>query len=228
LLNSISKIDEFKEEKASFMIENIKASLVTEKAASLLGKYLEGTSVSIGFETGSEIHSNQMGRPSTPKETLIAIKRLKQAGLKPYVYFIHGLPKQNMVTVENTVSAIHESGNLGAERIILYRFMSLPMSPFCNLPSAPPSIRDPLSRKISDAAYLGNKRAKEKMMKSKIRVVVAERYNKNNRFFVAYPLKHGPVVLVESNDQIEGRLLDVEITDLASDRIVKAKTVAMF
>ena len=228
LLGGLSNLDNVIERNASFMIENIKASLVTERAAKLLGEYLEGTSISIGFETGSLSHSNQLGRSSTPKETLMAIDRLKKAGLKPYVYFIHGLPGQNRDTVDDTVNAINQSTRLGAERIILYRFMSLPMSAFCNHPSAPPSIRDPLSKKIYEAAYLNNKKIKTAMIGSRLRVVVAERYDRDNRYLVAYPLKHGPVVLIESSKPIESKILEVEVTDLASDRMLKAKTVAMF
>ncbi len=82
LLSSLTDIPRIKDETAAFMIENIKASLVKEKAAKLLGTYLTGTPVSIGFETGSETHSELMGRPSTPRETLTAIGRLKKSGLE--------------------------------------------------------------------------------------------------------------------------------------------------
>ena len=113
LLSSLMDIPRMKEETAAIMIENIKASLVTEKAAKLLGKYLAGTPVSIGFETGSEAHSELMGRPSTPRETLTAIGRLRRAGMKPYVYFIHGLPGQTDETVDETVKAIENSMGRG-------------------------------------------------------------------------------------------------------------------
>ena len=228
LLSALANLPNMADGTASFMIENIKASLVTKKAAQILGRYLDGTPVSIGFETGSAEHSELLGRPSTPRETLIAIKRLKQAGLKPYVYFIHGLPGQSKVTVDETVEAIAKSVKEGAERVILYRFQSLPMSTFSGNSSAPPSIRDPLSRRIHEAAAKANLKTKKDMLQGIIRVVVAERYDRDRRLLVAYPLRHGPVVLVESGEPLEGRVLDVEITDIASERMVIGHPVARF
>ena len=228
LLFSLMEIPRMRNETAAIMIENIKASLVTEKAARLLGKYLAGTPVSIGFETGSEAHSELMGRPSTPRETLTAIGRLRKAGMKPYVYFIHGLPGQTEETVNETVKAIEDSRDEGAERIILYRFQSLPMSAFSAYPSAPPNVSDSGSSRIHEAAAKANMGAKESMVGKVIRVVVAERYDRNRRQLVAYPLKHGPVVLIESPEPLEGRVIDVEVTGVASERIVNGRPVAMF
>jgi radical SAM superfamily enzyme YgiQ (UPF0313 family) len=228
LLSSLVDIPRFRDETAAFMIENIKASLVTERAASLLGRYLKGTPVSIGFETGSATHSIQMGRSSTPMETLRAVGRLKRAGLKPYVYFIHGLPGQTEETVDETVKAIEASMKEGAERVILYRFQSLPMSAFGEYPSAPPNVSDPGSRRIHEAAARANRGAKESMVGETIRVVGAERYDRDKRYLVAYPLKHGPVVLIESPESWEGKVLNVEVTEIASERIVRGKPVAMF
>jgi len=228
LLSSLADIPRMRDETAAFMIENLKASLVTEKTAKLLGRYLASTPVSIGFETGSEAHSELMGRPSTPRETLRAIGRLRRAGMKPYVYFIHGLPGQTEETVDETVKAIEGSMDEGAERTILYRFQSLPMSAFSEYPSAPPTIRDSGSRRIHEAATKTNMRAKDNMVGKIIRVVVAERYDRDKRLLVAYPLKHGPVVLIESPQPWEGKVIDVEVTGVASERIIRGKPVAMF
>lgn len=228
LLASIAELPRMEEETASFMIENIKASLVTEKAAKLLGRFMSGTPVSIGFETGSKTHSVALGRSSTPEETITAVRRLKRAGLKPYVYFIHGLPGQTRETVRETVKAIGGSMEAGAERVILYRFQSLPMSAFSTFPSAPPNIKDVGSRKIHETAAKANMVIKENMRGKIIRVVVAERYDRNKRLFVAYPLKHGPVVLIDSAEPLKGRVLDVEVVDVASERMVVGRPVAMF
>ncbi len=228
LLSTLTKLHRLEDGTSSIMIENLKASLVTERAARILGTYLADTPVSIGFETGHKGHSDSLGRPSTPEETLTAVKRLKKTGLKPYVYFIHGLPMQSRETVDETVKAIGSSMKSGAERVILYRFQSLPMSAFSFCPSAPPNIKDPESKRIFDAAAKANMEAKESMIGRLLRVVIAERYNRDRRFFVAYPLKHGPVVLVESSEHLEGRVIDVEVTRVASERMVQASPVAMF
>jgi radical SAM superfamily enzyme YgiQ (UPF0313 family) len=220
LLLELTNLDQVAEKNASIMIENIKSSLVTEKAARILGENLFGTPVSIGFETGCPDHSIQLGRPSSPFETLTAVRRLKKAGMKPYVYFIHGLPGQTEKTVEKTVNAIHRSMEEGAERVILYRFMSLPMSAFRGVPSASPSIKDPLSYRIYQEAQKANLSAKEALIGEKIRVVVAESYDRDPSYTIAYPLYHGPVVLLKAQNLSEGTVLDVMLTGVASNRMV--------
>ncbi len=220
LLSRLSELAPMAEGEASLMIENLKGDLVTEKAAIILGQYLTGTSVNIGFETGSDIHSRLIGRSSTPRENLNAVRRLKRAGLKPYVYFVNGLPGQNEGTVKATVRAIDDSVAAGASRIILYRFQPLPMSTYQDLPRAPPAARDPLSSQVRDAAMRANSRLKETLIGSRIRVVVAEPYSRDRRFHVAYPMLHGPVVLIEGAQGLEGEIVDVGVSGVASDRIV--------
>jgi radical SAM superfamily enzyme YgiQ (UPF0313 family) len=223
LLAGLTALPRVTEGEASVMAENIKAALVTEKAADTLGTYLHGTPINLGFETGSDAHSAALGRPDTPSETLTALRRLKKAGLKPYVYFIHGLPGQSMETVSETVQTIHEAVRLGAERVILYRFTSLPMSAFAGCPSGPPAARDPLSRKIWEAAREANRGRKEALVGQRLRVVVAEPYGRDRRYMVAYPLRHGPVVLLEDAEGREGEVLDATVYEVASDRMVRAR-----
>ncbi len=220
LLSRITEMDEFTDGKASVMIENIKGGLVTERAADLLGRYLQGTPVNIGFETGSEQHSIQLGRPSTPAEDLRAVRRLRRARLKPYVYFIHGLPGQNTETVAETVKAIGENVESGASRIILYRFQPLPMSAFCDMPTAPPAAKDHLSGQIYTAAQEANKALKEELIDQKFMVIIAEPYERDRNLHVSYPLKHGPVVLVEGAEGLIGDIVEVAVSGVVSDRMV--------
>lgn len=220
LLEGLTTLPEVAAGNASIIVENMKASLVTQRAAELLAKYLEGTAVNVGFETGSERHSQDLGRPDRPEETLEALKRLKKAGLKPYAYFIHGLPGQTHQTVEATVNMINKSMKVGAERIILYRFQSLPASTFSHCPSAPPASQDPLSKRIYDAAQSANMSKKEALIGDIVKVVVAERYDRDQRFWIAYPLKHGPVMLLSGNNYAEGDVVTARITDIASERMV--------
>jgi radical SAM superfamily enzyme YgiQ (UPF0313 family) len=222
LLSGLHNIPEISKGKVSLMIENIKGGLVTEEAALTLGRYLKGTPVNLGFETGSDEHATALGRPDTPSENLRALKRLKNAGLKPYVYFIHGLPGQTPETVEDTVKQIKLTSEYGAERIILYRFSSLPMSTFCECPSGPPTQRDPFSRKIMKEASQVNKRSKMNLIGKRIKAVVAEPYRKKRDFLVAYPMKHGPVILIDYVEGLIGNVVDLVVTDIQSDRMVKA------
>jgi radical SAM superfamily enzyme YgiQ (UPF0313 family) len=220
LLEKLTSLPKMREGNASIMIENIKAALVTDRAATLLGKYLGGTPVSVGFETGDPEHARLLGRPDTPSETLRAIKMLREVGLRPYVYFIHGLPGQTESTVDTTVRMIEKSAKLGASRIILYRFQSLPMSAFTDCPSGPPSAIDPESMRIYEAAKKVNQVQKEHMLGSVFKVVVAEQYERDIRYLVSYPLNHGPVVLIEGGKDLIKKVVPIEVTDIASERIV--------
>jgi radical SAM superfamily enzyme YgiQ (UPF0313 family) len=227
LLSKLNSIDEISSGNVSLMIENIKATLVTQRSANILGKYLAGTSVNIGFETGSETHCKQLGRPDTPKEVFKAIERLVNTGVKPYVYFIHGLPGQSKKTAEATVKAIEKSMQLGSERVILYRFSSLPMSAFMSCPSGAPINRDPVSKVIYEAANEANRKSKKALIDKKISVIVAEKYNKNQKYLVAYPMKHGPVMLLEGNKDLIGKVVSTKITGIASDRMVYGKLYSL-
>jgi len=221
LLSRLTELPGVAEGSASVMVENLKASLVTSRAADLLGKYMPGTAVDIGFETGSSKHASLLGRPSTPAETLTAIERLRKSSLNPYVYFIHGLPGQSTETIEETIGAMARAGGAGAERIILYRFQSLPMSAFCGEPSGAPYIKDRLSRRVHEAARNLNLDAKRGLIGGRLRVIVAEPYEKDHRYYVAYPMLHGPVALLKGDFQ-EGEVIDVDVTGVASERMVYA------
>jgi len=229
LLSELTSLDQVIDGEASVIMENIKGNLVTERAAKILGRYLAGTPVNIGLETGSVRHSVLLGRASSPDENLMAVRRLKRAGMKPYVYFIHGLPGQSEETVAVTVKAIKSSVQAGASRIILYRFQSLPMSAFAGHPTAPPTVREPLSKRIQEVAVNANIRIKEKLVGTRLRVVLAEPYDKDRRKVVAYPLLHGPMVLVQGVDFEAGRVIEVKIQGFVSDRVVEGSPIdAMF
>ncbi|MBT7915632.1 B12-binding domain-containing radical SAM protein [Candidatus Bathyarchaeota archaeon] len=225
LLSGLTELPQMKSGNASLMIENIKASLVTKRAANLLGSYLRDTPVSVGFETGSDSHSVQLGRPDTPSETLVSLRRLKEAGMKPYVYFIHGLPGQTIETANETVDKINRSMKLGADRVILYSFSSLPASAFSGCPSGSPAVNDPNSKIIYDAAQKANQESKEELVGKTFKVVVANRYDRDHRFCVAYPMLHGPVVLVEEVNMDQGEVVDVIITGVASTRMVYGRII---
>ena len=223
LLSRLTGLDNVLEGRASVMVENVKPCLVTRRAADILGRHLAGTSVNIGLETGSAEHAIQLGRTSSPEENLQAVERLGRAGLKPYVYFIHGLPGQTSETVDETVECIGRSVEAGASRVILYRFRPLPMSAFQDQPMAPPAAKDRLGKRIYDAAREANMRLKEDLRGEKLRVVIAEPFERDKRYHVAYPMLHGPVVLVDGATGLAGEVVDVEIVGVVSDRIVRGR-----
>ena len=221
LLSDLYSIPEITRREVSLIIENIKGGLVTVEAANVLGRYLKDSPVNLGFETGSDEHAKVLGRPDTPTENLRALKRLRDAGMKPYVYFIHGLPGQTEETVNDTVRRIRQTSEYGAERIILYRFSSLPMTAFSNCPSGPPTERDLLSKQIYDETLKVNQRSKINLIGKRVKAVVAEPYSRNRGLLVAYPMLHGPVILIDNEKGLIGEVVDVTITDIHSKRMVR-------
>ena len=98
--------------------------------------------------------------------------------------------------------------------------MSLPSSSFSLCPSGAPASQDPLSKRIYDASLEANMGQKQELVWDRVKVVVAERYDRDQRFWVAYPMLHGPVVLVKSDNIAAGDVRLVEITGVASERMV--------
>jgi hypothetical protein len=81
-------------------------------------------------------------------------------------------------------------------------------------------VKDSLSKQIYDAAQRANLDRKEDLVGQSMDVVVAERYDRDPRYWVAYPLKHGPVMLLNETDLTEGDILKVKVKEVESDRMV--------
>jgi len=225
LFSTVKSIPQVEKGEVFVGIENVKACLLTEEAAKLLGKYFAGCPVHIGCETGDEEHARAIGRPSMPREVVEAVRRLKRHGLQPYVYFIHGLPGQNKRTARQTVKIMREVARAGAEKITIYRFQSLPMSAFEDMPSGPPAARDPLSMEIVREGERINLSLKEKLMGSTVKAVVAAKYPKIPNSLVAYPIYHGPVIVVRGSSDLIGAIVNVRVTGILSSRAVRGEVL---
>jgi len=118
-------------------IENVKPRLFDDEAASIIAEHLPKSTIHLGCETGSEEHSFELGRPSSPSQALEATKTAVKHGLRPHVYFIHGLPGQTDETARKTIEIMNEMVRSGAEKITLYRFKPLPLSAFQACPPLP-------------------------------------------------------------------------------------------
>lgn len=222
LLSMLWSIPEIAENEVAVMIENIKANLVDEEIARLLGEYLQGTPVHIGCETGCRDHALAIGRPVFPEECVKAVELLAKHGLRPYLYFIHGLPGQSMETAYETVRVMEEAFHRGAEKITVYRFTPLPGTAFESFPPAPPSHKDPASWLIDSKASELNKLYKGKLVGKELKVIVVGRRGKDG---IAYPFYHGPVVLVDNGFRYKGYMVIVKITGVVSDRLVRGKVL---
>ena len=64
---------------------------------------------------------------------------------------------------------------------------------------------------------------KKELLGRRLRVVLASSYNRDKRFTVAYPLRHGPVVLVQGGQELVGRTAEVIVRRVVSDRLVEGE-----
>lgn len=198
-----------------FEVENAKPCLIDEEVASTLGRYLRGTPIHIGIETGDEMHSRMIGRPCGPRESLRAIKLLKKYGLRPYAYFIHSLPGQGRKTAIKTADLMRKVFHEGAEKITVYKFRPLPGTAFQDF-----RVRvDSRSRRIVDLAIDLNRRRKEEIVGEVIEAITAP---KIGRLQFAYPVKGGPTIRLRGSEDLGvGEIVSVRIVRAISDRLVE-------
>lgn len=137
-----------------------------------------------------------------------------------YVYFIYGLPGENVETAKKTVELMDQLYRLGAEKVTAYRFTPLPGTAFENV-----KVRlTRASMMIKEKAQELNAKAKKRLLGRKMLGVVAG-FHRVRRRLVVYPLPHGPVVLTRGEKQLVGWLVEIRVTDIVSDRMVEGIVV---
>jgi radical SAM superfamily enzyme YgiQ (UPF0313 family) len=223
LLSEISKIRSEIREKTYISIENVKPCLFTESAARIISTYLPHTTIHIGCETGSETHSREVGRPSTPRESLAAVKHAIVYGLRPYVYFIHGLPGQTMDTAKQTVDLMDKMAKIGAEKITIYRFKPLPMSAFGDFELPPPATKNEASKIILEKAKQINLEKKKLLVGKTLEVGVAEKIKAGK--YIAYPLEEGPTIVLKAERAPINEMVKVKITRVINEKVVEAELI---
>lgn len=223
LLSSVTDHPRVRSKEAYILVENIKPNLVNEEVAKLLGRYLRGTPVHIGLETGDDEHHIALGRPSTVREVISAVKLLRDAGLIPYIYVIHGLPGENERTVRNTIDAVKRAWDAGAEHVTLYRFTPLKGTAFEGFPKPPPAIKS-VARPLYEFVRRLNREANAAYVGKVVRVVVV---GKLGKYAVSYTLPHGPVVWVKVGrpDELIGKVLNVKVTGVVKERVLEGVPV---
>ncbi len=220
LLARITEIPEIEAGEAYVMIENVKACLVDESVSKLLGRYLKGTPVHIGAESGDDTLLDALGRPSTTKDIERAVKLLAEAGLEPYVYFIYALPGETPEAVKRTVEFMEKLYKLGAVKVTAYRFRPLPGTAFEDVKTSTTRY----SLMIKDKAKEINERAKARLLGKTFKAIIAG-FHPVRRKLVAYPLPHGPVVLLDGPKSLIGWMAVVRVVDVESDRMVSGVLV---
>ncbi|MHA1275668.1 MAG: B12-binding domain-containing radical SAM protein [Candidatus Helarchaeota archaeon] len=206
-------------------IENIKASLFTDQAASLIAQYLPNTSLSIGCETGSKIHARLLGRASTPQEVVQAVQLAKKHKIRVHTYFIHGLPGQTLQSAISTKRVMTKLSTEGVDKITVYRFKPLPMSAFEDFPTPPAASQDKASKIIADTAIQINYKNKETYLGTTERVIVSELSKNDSTKAIGYPLRGGPTIEIENATHLLNQLITVKVYKVLSDKLLAGSVV---
>ena len=223
LLAKLVKIRDNQSHICSISIENVKPSLVTTEVSKVLGEYLPGTSISIGCETFDENHSRQIGRPSTPTKAVEAAKLMSNNGLLPQIYLIHSLPGETVQSLNYTKKIVAKELEDFVEKITVYKYLPLPNSPFTKTQTPLPTERHLLKlqrEELKNAIIDFNFKKKQSLIDTKAISVVAEMDRVREKTFICYPLFSGPAISIESEKCIIGKVAEIKITEVISDKLV--------
>jgi radical SAM superfamily enzyme YgiQ (UPF0313 family) len=225
LLNKLTRIRAIAMEKTVIMIENVKPCLVNDEVADVLGRYLKDTPIYIGLESCSDELLEKIGRPATCSSTINAIKKLSNHGLRPYVYLMHGLPIESEDDIRKTIKCIDVLESVGVERIVLYRFRPIPYSTFENFTRPDTAMQNASKRELYVKVSEFNKKQKDKLRGMVVKAIIAQRHPTKRGFLIAYPQKHGPVILLRGSSNLIGHRVTVKIQEAISDRVVLGSLV---
>ncbi|TFG28616.1 B12-binding domain-containing radical SAM protein [Candidatus Thorarchaeota archaeon] len=222
LLQQINTLEMIKRGEVHIAIENMKACLFTEDVARTIAESLPLTSPNIGLETGSEQHMREIGKCGTPADVISAVQIGVRYGLKPFVYFIYGLPGETSESVRESITVMREISKAGAERIILYGFRALPGSAFERYPDS--TTNDELALILRQEADLINRQKKENYLGLILRGVAAEPSWTHHGYTMIYPLVEGPLMTVPGGYS-SGTTLSIRVTNVLSGGLLEGEVV---
>ncbi len=207
LLSRITDVARSVGEPVYFFVENIKACLVDEKVAEIMGRYLRGTPVHIGLETGSYYFNKLIGKPISPRDVIRASRLFRKYGLRPYVYLMYGLPGMDSSVYNDTIRIIDKLWEAGVEKITLYRFTPLTGTAFQDeKPVIKPFAR--YIQRLKKRVDYYNMRSKKRLLGRIIKVYTVNNAGK----LYGYPVLHGPVVFLGKSRLPDNCLAEVRIT----------------
>jgi len=224
LLSKLFEISEIANGEVYVSIENIKPNLVDRNVAELLSKYLKGTSVGIGLETGDNRLHKALGRPSTVGEVVKAVELLHAYGVKPHIYLIHGLPLEDDLAIRNTIKIVRKLFKFNIEKFTLYRFTPIKYTAFEGFSKPKPAVKSRTTRKLYEVVKELNIKLKEGLIGNVVKAIVVGRRGPN---IITYPLPHGPVTYVRSSTVGVGSIVLVRIIKVLNDREVLGEVVSV-
>ena len=223
LLGELNSLPQIVDKTAHIAIENMKACLFTDDVAKMLSEAMMASSPNIGLETGSERHLHAIGKCGSPADVLNAVKIAVNYGMRPFVYFIYGLPGENEESTRESIMAMRAISDAGAERLILYGFRPLPGSAFEGFPES--STRSKFGMQLRREAERINRKKKNDYIGLVVRGIAAEPSWARSGYTIVYPLEEGPLMTVPGGFSV-GSLIEIRIQKVLSSGLVEGEVVS--
>ena len=230
LIDRIIAFSPIREEKAQIFIENVKASLCTDRALKILSK-IPNCIVSMGCETGSDQLAKKLGRPNKPSEILKVIKKAKSYGIRVHIYFVHSLPGERVEDIKASIDLIQMFYKLGVDKITIYKYQDFPGAPFFYLQNKTKLLwknnkkLNQYRKKLKKLVINFNRKKKEEMIGNKYRIFIAEPSFINPNDCIGYIIKGGPKVLIKESLSDLGKIVDIRIKNLVSDKLIEGEII---
>jgi B12-binding domain/radical SAM domain protein len=137
---------------------------VSAEALALVTRYAANDNILFGAQTGSPRLLNELRRGHTVKDVYRAAEFTLQAGLKPIVDFIFGLPGETEEDQQLSLRLIEDLAAMGAT-IHSHTFMPLPGTPLADAPpgQVTPEIESILGRLSKDGLHIGQWQKQEEL-----------------------------------------------------------------
>jgi B12-binding domain/radical SAM domain protein len=137
---------------------------VSAEALALVTRYAANDNIVFGAQTGSLPLLKELRRGHTVEDVYRAAELILQAGLKPIVDFIFGLPGETEEDQRLSLRLIEDLAAMGAT-IHSHTFMPLPGTPLADAPPGQvvPEIESILGRLSKDGLHIGQWRKQEEL-----------------------------------------------------------------
>jgi B12-binding domain/radical SAM domain protein len=137
---------------------------VSAEALALVARYAVNDNIVFGAQTGSPRLLKELRRGHTVEDIYQAAELTLQAGLKPIVDFIFGLPGEREEDQQLSLRLIEDLAAMGAT-IHSHTFMPLPRTPLADAPPGrvAPEIESILGRLSKDGLHIGQWRKQEEV-----------------------------------------------------------------
>jgi B12-binding domain/radical SAM domain protein len=137
---------------------------VSTEALALVTRYAANDNIVFGAQTGSPRLLKELRRGHTVEDVYRAAELTLQAGLKPIVDFIFGLPGETEEDQRLSLKLIEDLAAMGAT-IHSHTFMPLPGTPLAHAPPGrvTPEVESILGRLSKDGLHIGQWRKQEEL-----------------------------------------------------------------